>query len=49
MANSFGSNERPSRTSGRGVATLYQGSMTIVINVSMMAMARRRMPLWRAA
>src|SRR5439155_22220393 len=31
MANSFGLNERPSRTSLRGVATLYQGSMPILL------------------
>src|SRR6516165_1583833 len=29
MANSFGLNERPSRTSTRGSATLYQGSMML--------------------
>src|SRR2546422_5578782 len=31
MANSSGLNERPSRTSLRGVATLYQGSMPILL------------------
>src|SRR5262245_37967651 len=31
MANSSGLNERPSRTSLRGVATLYQGSMLILL------------------
>src|SRR5438874_1716861 len=31
MANSSGLNERPSRTSLRGVATLYQGSITILL------------------
>src|SRR3989338_1451874 len=31
MANSSGLNERPSRTSLRGVATLYQGSIAILL------------------
>src|SRR5260370_42424569 len=31
MANSSGLNERPSRTSVRGVATLYQGSIPILL------------------
>src|SRR5438105_2287302 len=31
MANSSGLNERPSRTSLRGVATLYQGSINVLL------------------
>src|SRR3990172_1880978 len=31
MANSSGLNERPSRTSLRGVATLYQGSIAVLL------------------
>src|SRR5712691_5304279 len=34
MANSFGLNDRPSRTSTRGNATLYQGSIRVRLPVA---------------
>src|SRR5262249_55917832 len=37
MANSLGLNDRPSRTSLRGVATLYQGSIAIPLLRSLQA------------